>query len=171
MARLRDCLLLKKNVLEKFCQSRLKVFEGKLSENALPSPLAHLAGFIRMTQERFECLAKAICVTVRHEQTRDAVLHNVRRAAMGASNHRLRMCHGFKEDQAKSFSPAGQREHIAVGIARGELFGGQAMEEAGAHRNALITSELLEPGPIVAIAHEREGYIRLGFQDAWERRD
>src|ERR1700741_698134 len=79
------------------------------------------------------------------------------------------MRHGFEKHKAKPFSAAGQREDIAVCIARGELLGRQAVWEANVWENAAVASKLLEPGPIISVTDEHERNVLQIFQDLRQR--
>ena len=59
-----------------------------------------------------------INVAVLHEKAGGAVGDHVRRAAVGAANHRFTVRHGFQKDETESLSAAGQREDVAGVVGR-----------------------------------------------------
>ena len=85
---------------------------------------------------------------------------------MRPANHRLGMGHGLQKHEAKTFSPAGQGEDVAVCVAGEELLRRQTVEKVCVFRNAEIASELFESWPVVSVADEHEGCVWRRFQDA-----
>ncbi len=113
-------------------------------------------------------MRETLDIPVRHEQARHAVLHDVWNAPVRPANHRLGMGHGFQKHEAKTFSPAGQGEDVAVCVAGEELLRRQAVEKVRVFRNTEITGEMFKSWPVISVADKHERGVRRRFQDTWQ---
>ena len=158
-----------KNILHHIYQSRLKSFEGIGRLDTLSCPRPHFTGARRISQERLERAREEHGVTMRNERAGHTIFNHIRRAAVRATNHGLGMSHRFQEYKTESFSAAGQRKYIAVGITCEKLLLREAVEKTGMVHHAGFTSKLFEPRPVFPFTHENQRRVRHGLQDARQR--
>ena len=160
-----------KNIGQGLGQARLKSREGKFFLDAAPPARAHFPGPGRIVEKSFKRLRKPLDIPVRHEQACYSVLHNVRNAPVRSANHGFSVGHGLQKHEAKTFSPAGQGEDIAICVAGEELLRREIEEKVCVFRDTQIASRLFQSWPVVSVADKHERCVRRSFQDTRQSGD
>ena len=142
-----------KNLFQQVAKTQLKSFEGIVLLNTLASSRPHIGGVRRISQQRYQGGRKHRDFSMPHENAGYAILYHIRRAAVCAANYRFGIRHRFQEYHAESFGAAGQRKHIAVGIAGEQCILREAVKKMNMIRDAGLACKLFESRPIFAITH------------------